>query len=68
MIAYKKVGVCFFFSAVEIRFLVLIRQFVSLLNSVLNQYFAVSSSPYSKDERLTRSSKSWLNLTKSKAR
>lgn len=34
MIAYKKVGVCFSFSAVAIRFLVLIRQFVSLLNFV----------------------------------
>ena len=41
MIAYKKVGVCFCFGGVGLRFLVLTGQFVSLLNFVLNQYFAV---------------------------
>lgn len=35
MIAYKKVGVCFCFGGVGIRFLVLTGQFVSLLNFVL---------------------------------
>ena len=46
MIAYKKVGVYFFFNAVATRFLGLIRQFVPLLNFVLNQYFAVSDLRY----------------------